>query len=107
VADFGFAIKKRSLEAEGVYSCVGTPTHFAYEMLVPTYFVQQTHSSKTVKKIVYDERVDIWCLGIILYTMLYRMETPFDVQDPFDKEDTKQRIRNLNYTFPHHYYPEG
>jgi len=36
VTDFGFAIKKKHLEAEDRYPCLGTPTHFAFEMLVPS-----------------------------------------------------------------------
>jgi serine/threonine protein kinase len=107
VTDFGFAINKQFLEADDRYPCLGTPTHFAFEMLVPTSDVLEARGSKTVKKCKYDERVDIWCLGIILYSLLYRGETPFDVENPFDKEDTKQRIRDLNYTFPHPRYPEG
>lgn len=75
ITDFGFAIKKQDLLSESRYSCLGTPTHYPYEMLVPEEFYTQPkaggESPRLVKRIKYDERVDIWCLGIILYSILY------------------------------------
>jgi serine/threonine protein kinase len=35
LTDFGFAIKLKELQKENRYPCLGTPTHFSYEMLVP------------------------------------------------------------------------
>ena len=34
----------------------GTPCYYSYEI---------------IKKIPYDERVDIWCLGVLLFEMLF------------------------------------
>lgn len=35
LTDFGFAISRNDLKNERHYPCIGTPTHFPYEMLVP------------------------------------------------------------------------
>ena len=105
LTDFGFAIKLVELRKENRYPCLGTPTHFSYEMLVPLDVTTPSTGSKK-RKIVYDERVDIWCLGIILYSLLFRGLTPFE-SDPYDKETTKKNIREFNYTFPNSNYPEG
>jgi serine/threonine protein kinase len=43
------------------------------------------------ERIEYDERVDIWCLGILLYNFLFG-KTPF-MTEPFDKEKTKKLIK--------------
>lgn len=92
ITDFGFAIKLEDLKKEERNSCLGTPTHYPYEMLVPCLDPEG-------RRIVYDERVDIWCLGIILYALLYQGMTPFET-DPFDREKTKKLIRALEYSFP-------
>lgn len=78
---------------EDKYPTLGTPTHYPYEMLVACFDVKP-------RRIIYDERVDIWCLGIILYSLLYKGFTPFETE-PFDRDETKKRIRQLQYTFPH------
>lgn len=48
----------------------GTPCYYSYEI---------------IKKIPYDERVDIWCLGVLLFEMLFGA-LPFShaPQDPRD-----------------------
>ena len=65
ITDFGFAIKLEDLVKEERYPCLGTPTHWPYEMIVPCL-------DPAGRKIVYDERVDIWCLGIILYSLIFQ-----------------------------------
>jgi len=105
LTDFGFAIKLLELQKENRYPCLGTPTHFSYEMLV-AQDVRTTSTGSKRKRVYYDERVDIWCLGIILYSLLFRGLTPFET-DPFDKEITKQKIRELDYSFHNSNYPEG
>ena len=57
-----------------------------YEMLVPSNWKRNSRNG-----IYYDERADIWCLGVLLYAMLYDT-TPFMTR-PFDKEQTRSLIR--------------
>jgi serine/threonine protein kinase len=78
VSDFGFAITKSDHQKSSYHHTVGTPTYLAYEMLVPSRWDKNERNV-----IFYDEKVDIWCLGICLYAMLYQT-TPF-MTSPFDK----------------------
>jgi protein-serine/threonine kinase len=93
LSDFGFAITLDELLRSRKYDSVGTPTYLPYEMLTLTNI-----SGGMVKTVIYDERVDIWCLGVLLYELLYNT-TPF-MTWPFHKEMTKDRIRQLKYSFP-------
>jgi serine/threonine protein kinase len=52
----------------------------------------------------YDERVDIWCLGVLLFSLIYNDTTPF-LTDPFDKDRIREKIRKLDYTFPNNKHP--
>ncbi len=91
LSDFGFAITLKELLRSGKYYTVGTPTYLPYEMLTPITIQGR-------KEVIYDQRVDIWCLGVLLYQLLYST-TPF-MTEPFDKEETKGLIRQLKYGFP-------
>lgn len=55
LADFGFAINKNDKDFLK-YSVVGTLDYYPIEM---------------VRKERYDEKVDIWCIGILMYELLF------------------------------------
>lgn len=80
ISDFGFALEKTDPLFKR-YNRVGTPEFYPYEMLV----------SKPNGYIEYDEKIDIWCMGVILFEMLYGV-TPFyskcDDKDQ-QEQDTK------------------
>lgn len=61
----------------------GTPCYYSYEI---------------IKKIPYDERVDVWCLGILLFEMLFGA-LPFS-HAPNDPRDYSASISSLAYKFP-------
>jgi serine/threonine protein kinase len=87
LTDYGFAIDKKELARENKYTRVGTLEFYPIEMLNPCF---------TPGRITYDERVDIWSLGIVVFEQLYG-RTPFYT----GKEDlTKARIRSLTYSIP-------
>lgn len=64
ITDFGFSIfKKDLLKNDDEHKCMGTLYYFPYEMLVKTQW-------KDKMCIHYDERVDIWTLGVMLQAMI-------------------------------------
>lgn len=69
ICDFGFAIKKSDPYFKE-FKIVGTTDYYPWEM---------------VTRQKYDERVDIWCIGVILFEMIFG-KTPFENKD---KEVTK------------------
>ena len=61
----------------------GTPCYYSYEI---------------VKKIPYDERVDVWCLGVLLFEMLFGA-LPFS-HDANDARDYTASISSLKFRYP-------
>ena len=55
---------------------LGTPMYMAPEI---------------IKKEVYNEKVDIWAIGIITYILLTGEENPFNA---YSKDDLKEKIVN-------------
>ena len=81
LSDFGLAI--RMPESGRHQGRAGTPCYYSYEI---------------VKKKPYDERVDIWCLGVLLFEMLFGA-LPFS-HDPKDARDYTASISALVFKFP-------
>ena len=90
LTDFGFAIKKEDLEKQN-YTRVGTLEFYPIEMVLPVVL------SDGREAIRYDERIDIWSTGVVLFELLYGV-TPFFAHN--NDEETKARIRKLQYQFP-------
>lgn len=73
IADYG--LSKYNDEGEPLRSMVGTPQYWAPEML------------KAKGRQGYDERVDLWSLGVLLYVMLYG-------RYPFRGDNANEQIKN-------------
>lgn len=67
-----------------MYSAVGTPNYIAPEV---------------IKKLGYNEKCDIWSLGILLYTMLAGFP-PFYIEDGQDVEVLYSKIVAGVFSFP-------
>lgn len=83
IGDFGLATKLE-FEGEKKRTICGTPNYIAPEILEGKY----GHSYE----------VDIWSLGVIVYTLLIG-KPPFETSDV---KTTYKRIRMNAYTFPEH-----
>ena len=83
IGDFGLATKM-DFEGERKKTVCGTPNYIAPEILES----KNGHSYE----------VDIWSLGVILYTLLIG-KPPFETNDV---KSTYRRIRMNAYTFPDH-----
>jgi polo-like kinase 1 len=83
IGDFGLATKLE-FDGERKRTICGTPNYIAPEILE----AKQGHSYE----------VDVWSLGVILYTMLIG-KPPFETSDV---KTTYRRIRMNAYTFPEH-----
>lgn len=62
---------------------MGTPCYYSYEI---------------VRKEPHDKRVDIWCLGILLFEMLFGV-LPFK-HAKNDPRDYTVSVNSLEYVFP-------
>jgi len=90
LCDFGFSVKTKELLKENKFSQVGTLSYFPYEMVY-----KENRAVGKDRKIIYggyDERIDIWTLGVMLYSILY-YRYPFDANG--GKEAIKARIKKL------------
>jgi polo-like kinase 1 len=83
IGDFGLATKLE-FDGERKRTICGTPNYIAPEILE----AKQGHSYE----------VDVWSLGVILYTMMIG-KPPFETSDV---KTTYRRIRMNAYTFPDH-----
>lgn len=83
IGDFGLATKLE-FDGERKRTICGTPNYIAPEILE----AKQGHSYE----------VDIWSLGVIIYTLLIG-KPPFETSDV---KTTYRRIRMNAYTFPNH-----
>ncbi len=83
VGDFGLATKV-TYDGEKKRTICGTPNYIAPEVLS--------------SRIGHSFEVDIWSLGVIIYTLLFG-RPPFETSDV---KKTYKRIKLNNYTFPEH-----
>ena len=80
LSDFGLGMR---IPSHGtVKGRAGTPCYYSYEM---------------VKQIPYDTRLDLWCLGVLLFEMLYG-ELPFKADEKTG--DLSGAIERLEFTIP-------
>lgn len=74
IGDFGFAT--RTIPND---SCVGSPQYTAPELAL----IAMQHHQRTATKPMYNEKCDVWSVGVIAYVMLTRL-LPFDGPTPTD-----------------------
>ena len=80
LSDFGLGMR---IPLHGsVKGRAGTPCYYSYEM---------------VKQIPYDTRLDLWCLGVLLFEMLYG-ELPFKADEKTG--DLSGAIERLEFKIP-------
>jgi len=87
IGDFGLAAKLID-EDDRKKSFCGTPNYIAPELLY------DKHNG-------YSYQVDVWALGIIMYSLLFGAP-PFQIKGGKDTGMIYQRIKTLDYTFPAH-----
>lgn len=81
LADFGLSVHAPSQKRKSI---CGTTDYFPPEMLK--------------SNICYDKKIDIWSIGVLTYEFVVG-KPPFDAMS---NEETKKRIRKLDYAFPFH-----
>ncbi|TNV80494.1 hypothetical protein FGO68_gene12396 [Halteria grandinella] len=95
ISDFGFAISREELLNDiTTQRCMGTVNYFPFEMVTK---VNRFYPDlgRFVQAPSYDERCDIWTLGIMLQMMITRISA-FDPDNDQVKPDIEDRIRKLN-----------
>jgi polo-like kinase 1 len=85
VGDFGLAVKL-DCKNERRKSVCGTPNYIAPEVIID-------HGKKG-----HSYEVDLWALGIIIYTLLFG-KCPFEQNEV---AETYQKIKKVEYSFPNH-----
>ena len=79
IADFGWSVYS-PIQDKRITFC-GTLDYLSPEM---------------VNKQPYDESIDVWCLGVLMYELLVGTP-PFETKDP---KDTYKKIANVDFEFP-------
>ena len=80
IGEFDLAVKLE-IDGEKIKSIIGTPLYMAPELL---------------KEKEYSYEIDIWSLGIIIYTLLVG-KTPFETQH---FQELLEKVKRMDYTFP-------
>ena len=89
IIDFGFATKLESSKGNLTYTVLGTPNYMEPQIL-------ENMETKTKNITGYDEKADIWSLGILCHEMLVGHMT-FDGRS---KDEIYQKVREGTYSFP-------
>ncbi|KRX03003.1 Protein kinase-like domain [Pseudocohnilembus persalinus] len=55
-------------------------------------------NQEMVNKQIYDNQIDMWCLGVLTYELLYK-KSPFQVYQDGKREFSDQNIKNVQFNF--------
>jgi polo-like kinase 1 len=99
ICDFGLAAVLPK-DGSGLTRICGTPNNISPEILACWDFQNSAEcmdiTEQDKEEVGYDHRVDIWSLGVVIYTLAYG-KPPFETGSV---EMTYQRIRDVNFYFP-------